>query len=357
MWVADRLTPLRARLRSRLGLEARIWDGAVRSWEISPAVDPASLPAAIFEEADLQRITGIAPNGTTIENEIRIVRARRGRHGPTIAHELRDAVLSHGHVFSRKGWARLGASPVPVVARGPMEEFDSAALGSTDFGARYFGHWIVDDLPLLMAVRELAPPLSTLRSPTPTQQALQRLLVPDARTVTDAFCRRLVVLDDIGQNAYKKRRYLDIRSRVAALADPVVDTPGVMLIRGTTGNKRILENEQEVAASMRARGWDILEPEKADLLEIARRCAGARIVLGVEGSQLANGMMCMPDGATLLTIQPPQRFCMVLKHYCDCVESAYAFIVGIAAGEERFRVEIAALHRLVDRIERRRTLH
>lgn len=47
-----------------------------------------------------------------------------------------------------------------------------------------------------------------------------------------------------------------------------------------------------------------MDPSTASVAEILAACAGARVIAGIEGSQLAHGMMVMPDDATFFAIFP-----------------------------------------------------
>jgi hypothetical protein len=52
--------------------------------------------------------------------------------------------------------------------------------------------------------------------------------------------------------------------------------------------------------------------------------------VGVEGSQLANGFVCMKDGGSMLVLQPPFRFNNIYKDVCDAMQVKYGFVVGDA---------------------------
>jgi len=170
-----------------------------------------------------------------------------------------------------------------------------------------------------------------------------------AEVIEDANVDRLVIIDDTGQNAYKRERLLRLR----ALAKPYGSAnpaPGVMLLRGQGGANRKLVNESEIADLARDRGFTVLDPAITDAEEILRVCTGVKIVLGVEGSQLTNGMLWMDARGTLVALQPPQRFCVVLKDWCDAIGSRYAFVVGHESGPTEFSIDPDGVRRLLDRL-------
>jgi len=68
--------------------------------------------------------------------------------------------------------------------------------------------------------------------------------------------------------------------------------------------ERVLENEIELAHYLRdTRGFTIVAPEEETLSEVAAKCTGAEVVVGVEGSQLFNGIMFLADAGSVVAIQ------------------------------------------------------
>jgi hypothetical protein len=343
-----RWDPLLSRLRPWLGKANTVQAGAIRQWELSPAEEGVA-PPALFDPADLERIHGVAPDSGTLAGELQRARGGPVLHFPTTAYELRDATLVAGHLFTREVYCKLADTSAPWRSKAGLREHGDAVLASSHYGVKYFGHWMNDDLPKLLAARELGGPVSTLIHPTQGQRDYIRLLGLETETLTDAQFRRLIVIDDVGQNAYKRRRIATLRSMAEAHAGSA-PAPGVMLLRGTSGLRRVLLNEHEVADIARARGFHVIDPAVVDGATLLRLCVGARIVFGVEGSQLTNGVMWMAAAGTAVVIQPPSRFTMVLKAHCDAIGIRYAFIVGDPSGDADFRVDTGALQRLLDRV-------
>ena len=300
-----RLRPLASRLRPYLGRSNAIAQGASRHWVVSPP-EPGLAPGALFEPADLEKIKGVAPDSSTLTGEIERARGGPVVHFATTAYELRDATLAAGHLFTRKVYCRLSDAPAPLWSKAGLREHSDGVLASSHYGVKYFGHWMNDDLPKLLAARQLGHPVSTLLRPTPAQEGYLRLLGLDAEAVADAHFERLVVIDDVGQNADKRRRIAELRGLAEAHASPRRGA-GVMLLRGKSGLSRALANESEVAAIARARGFEVIDPAVTEAGELLRLCIGARVVLGVEGSQLVNGLMWMAASGCAVVIQPLRR--------------------------------------------------
>jgi hypothetical protein len=342
-----RALPFTTRLRPRLGLPNDFRSGAVRSWELGPATESVA-PKAVFDEDDLRKITGGSPD-RGIDDEVKPIFGGPVRHAPTLAYEFRDALLSRGHLFTRQVYMQVSGHAPGLFAQAPRREFDDGVLCSSRYGVKYFGHWMRDDLTRLLAAADIGVPISVLDTPTRNQQAYLDLLglAPDVQP--DAFFKRFVVIEDNGQNLHKHGRHLRLRALAAKVAEPS-RAPGVMLLRGGSGEKRVLTNEAEVADFVRARGFLVLDPAVATARELLEACQEVDVVLGVEGSQLSNGLMWMSRTGTFVVIQPPQRFVSVLKDHCDNLGMQYAFIVCDPREDGGFHLDTSALGRLLDRV-------
>jgi capsular polysaccharide biosynthesis protein len=107
-------------------------------------------------------------------------------------------------------------------------------------------------------------------------------------------------------------------------------------------------NEIELAEHLRERrGFRILDVTRDDVPTIVAGCAGARVVIGVEGSNLAHGLITMQTGGALVTLQPPDRFSGVLKRTTDMAGMDFAFVVG-QAEPGGFRVDPVEVERTLD---------
>jgi capsular polysaccharide biosynthesis protein len=98
--------------------------------------------------------------------------------------------------------------------------------------------------------------------------------------------------------------------------------------RARTGELRLLANEAQIEQILSSCGFRIIDPKSMDSTQIAEAALDARIVVSVEGSQLAHGMYCAADDAVFLVLQPPDRLSMVYKEFTDRMGMGFAFVVG-----------------------------
>ena len=85
-----------------------------------------------------------------------------------------------------------------------------------------------------------------------------------------------MIVDDIGQNEYKRERLLKLRELSLARAGRQ-PPPGVMLLRGSAGSPRQLVNEEEISEIVRARGFLVLDPRVTDTFDMLRTAPERRL--------------------------------------------------------------------------------
>jgi capsular polysaccharide biosynthesis protein len=200
-----------------------------------------------------------------------------------------------------------------------------------------------------LAVEEFGTPIAVDRKRYLHESGYSQLFGIKQNFLSQARFDRLVLLDDFGQNSFKRARYTALRNRLKA---HFTGTPNqrVFLRRGSSGAARPLANSDEVEAFLTRIGFQIVDPEQLAAEEILRSVSGARIVLGVEGSQLVHGLFHMADNATLCAIQPPNRFTNLHKDFTDCMGMQYGFLIGDSSGEG-FSLSLPRLERFLEKVE------
>jgi capsular polysaccharide biosynthesis protein len=284
---------------------------------------------------------------TTFADEVQRVQGGIKEHAATIAHQLQDVQIRNGYAYKRAVKLPLTTAKESFFNSSETQTIPEAALACTLSGNRYFGHWMTDDVTLTLAAQQLATPVRAAQKPTRHQVEYSQLLNVSSTPVLNARFEELIIIQDFGQNKFKRERYEYIQSQLKQL--PSHSCQGVMLLRGSLGNQRSLLNENKVAEFLSAQGFTIIDSEKTPAREIVRQTRGTKIVVGVEGSQLVHGLFTMADGGVVLTLQPPYRFNNVHKDYADCLGLRYSFVVGKQVGHG-FEINIEDLARTLDKI-------
>jgi hypothetical protein len=339
------LPPL-SKLRRLASPVARAADVAVRTWQHSPA-EEASSPGAIFLPEELGRITGISAHSNP-DFETARLHPRLRRFAPTNICQLEDVVISQGDLFKGPFKRMVFGGPRRFAIRIDDEVDDAGVLCTTWLGWRYFGHWLAEDFADRVHTADLAE-ASEIEQPQTEHQTAYAAMFGLRRRTVPFSCRikRLTLVEtDLGSR-FRVEAWQKMTARINAL-HPAPSHVGCMLMRGASGQKRVLVNEAEVADFLRARGLRILEPQALALPDLLAQLSGSRLVVGVEGSQLAHGFHCLSEPGAMVVLQPPDRFGLSDKDRCDRKGLRYAFSIGVPEGEG-FRIELASLEKVLEK--------
>ncbi len=299
-------------------------DVAASSWNITQ--DEQSLSrAAFYLPGQTERIRGTAYTGD-IKTEVEggVVESQKG----VKAYLVKDAVLLDGCIYKSGACSWIGPRQhrIPRLGIG-CEIRRGVAYGSFN-GSSFFGMWLLDDCATYRLSENDGVPLSMSLRPSAHILEYEALLGMNPVRTYNAYVRELVLYDDLYQTRDKRRR---ARLNTARLLSrfPSVDHPGAFILRRDTGVARVLENEIELAEYLHARrGFRIVDITTMSASEILSACSGARVIAGVEGSHLVHGLMVLREGRSVLTLQPPDRFCTCLKRVADPDGQNFGFVVG-----------------------------
>lgn len=316
---------------------------AVDQWQIAPGNVMEVRPAKMLS-GQMERI-----KATEFGSVAEVVRDFLGGYGamqaPTMGYRLKHVQLIDGVLYAGTAVRHLKprATHLPV-QRVPQEAIRAAAYESW-LGNRWFGNWLCDDCLSHGLAEEAGQPFTS--NPLIGHMAdYERALGMRPWRASAARFEELLLFDDHAHNDHKRQRADRLRRRLTG--ERIERHPGVFLLRGTSGARRILINEREIAERLAARrGFHILDPMQASLDEIIARCSGAQVVAGVEGSQLVHGLMMMPPDARAFVIQPPDRAVSALKKLTDRQEQDYALLVGVGT-HEAFSIDGDEVERTLD---------
>lgn len=317
---------------------------AIRVWQIAPGVVSVAAPA-YFLPGQLDRVTAWE---FAAENPRRQMAGGRVVHAPTTGYLIRDVILGDGRLFKGNACDHLH----PKTSSDPVfrieHEIAQGAIYCTAGGIKYFGQWLMDDCNTYQLARNDGVPISTAHPLWPHTPGYESWL--DMHPVRQRLARihEAIVYDDVGQNDSKHNRALRLRSKLLAHVAAPRPHPGVFILRGTSGRRRLLLNEPEIAEALaRSRGLRIIDPTRMSVPEIVTACAGAAAVVGVEGSGLMHAIALLPRGGKVLTIQPPNRFVGLYKNITDRDDQHFGFVVGISSGAD-FTADAEEIERTLD---------
>ncbi len=340
--------PIRNRLRRLLsGGQAEFFDTAVESWQICPAEEVEITPG-IWLPDQVDEIARTEFGGLPD-----ILAQMRGNPAeltpPTMGYRFRDVDFVDGVLHARGAERHLRQHKHRILTYPRPREAVSGALYESWIGNRWFGNWLLNDCLTYPLAEAAGNPLTSASVRGGHVQRYEQLLGMTPGRIGDVHFDELVLFDDLQNNRSRRDRAQANRAKLVAGRE-LKPLPGVFIFRGGSGDARILENEAEIAERLEVEyGFRTLYLDRNDADAMAEAAGAARMVVGVEGSQLAHGVIAMPPGGTLLTLQPADRVTTSLKLLTDCWRQRYAMVVGHGTARG-FRVEWDQLRRTLDLI-------
>jgi capsular polysaccharide biosynthesis protein len=325
-----------------------------RRWVIHPEETRARRSAVYFDD-EIDRISTRNVGSTTYAYEMSRLQAGHTQHDATVAHLLENVDLVNGSLYKGAMRHRLVASR-SLISRAQQDYMESGALACTLYGNTFFGHWMSDDLSLHLAAESFAAPVAVDRPLYHHEPDYCELMRINSSKVARVRFGQLTILDDIGQNTYKQRRYEQLRSRLRAS----VAAAGNRLVYIRRGRKaakslsqrdvsRTMTNADEVEAYLGSQGFVTVDLDQCSAPQIAAAILDAVIVVGTEGSHMAHALYSIRDHGALCILQAPDCFTNVFKDYADCIGLRYGFTAGVR-GADGFSIQIRDLERIIDRL-------
>jgi capsular polysaccharide biosynthesis protein len=323
---------------------------AADSWQVTPGSTAVAMPA-ISLPGQLDRVTGTAYTDDP-------ARDMRGgfdiHHAPTRALLLKNVYLIDGaiykgrHRFELFSRERISQTKRFLPTASISLELERAAVYGSFDGNEFFGLWLTDDCTTYPLAAAAGIPVTSNQPASPHTLEYERLLGMTPVRSNAALLREAVFFDDEwGNSASKQLRLAALRAKLLARF-PTSPHPGVVILRRNSGKSRILRNELEIAEHLRdTRGFAVVDVTRNSAAEILAACAGAKVLVGIEGSHLMHGLMVLRPGASVLTIHPPYRFCAVIKQTTDMTGLHYGFVVGQSV-PEGFTADIQEIERTLD---------
>lgn len=233
---------------------------------------------------------------------------------PVLIHWVDDAWIIDGSVFVR-GASRIDLRNAlenrsllryySLLPTPPYREMSSGVLAGSVAGSTWFGHWLEDEVPLLMLGCAYGQPVAHVRREFLHETAYRTALrLPAPTRCSIARIGTLAIIEEFAQNPHKTMRYAQMRQR---LSQHPKGKDRVFLYRGASGTPRNLVNERELADRLEKEGFFTVDVATATFDDLMRLCLGASIVIGVEGSQLAHALFMMKDYGAMLILCPPYQ--------------------------------------------------
>lgn len=323
---------------------------SVKSWKISPG-NISTVSKAYFLEGQLNRVTDTAVTGNP---NLLMLGGNETYHAPTHAYMLKDIWMINGSIF--KDLNQFLLQPRYQLNRQmnlfpPIKidtEITNASIYNSYDGYKAFGIWLSDDCSMYRLAESEGMPVTSDIFASPHMLEYRSMLDMKPVLTNAAYIKDAIFFDDDwGNNKSKHERFAANRNKLISQFHSSKHT-GVFIIRGNSGNSRVMINEVEIAEQLSKKySLRIVDINTHSVFEILEACVGAQIIIGIEGSHLMHGLMALQPGSSLLVLQPPYRFCGVLKMTTDMEKIHYGFVVGIPK-EEGFYINFEEVEKTID---------
>ncbi len=322
------IRPLTSRFSARFRGHTLENDGH-EAIELAPGCSRSKL-GVISLPGELDKVTGFAED-STLESQMEIISAGTIQYGPTLGWKLQNVIVSDGALYTKTAYdlTRPRQNPLYRVPK-QVPQFDSGFLCTHSDAQKYFAHWAFDTLPMEILATEMSEtPVDTIRKKWIHEDGYREMVGTEPLSIDCAHFSSLWWVNDVQLNDNKLARLRTMRQRVRK--STVFDGPHrVFIARGQSGSARRLLNEPELMAKLTDAGFAVLDPEKSSPEEIVRMLANARCVVSVEGSQVTHAILACPAEASLIIIQPPDRFNAYHKTFTDGLGQRFGFTVAEA---------------------------
>jgi hypothetical protein len=342
------------KVRRGLGVSPRVLEQAAeKSWEIAPGIDEPHVPIYI-PESHFGRILRSSPPSQPVPELIAAIRNDRHHGDATKAYLLRDALLFRQHVYCGRYRGDLYSSlDWRALWQSETAETEQCILASTYSGARWFGHFLHDELPLQELAASLGNAVGHLRRIYKHEPSWREALgVPAPPSYAVLRARELVWIDDRGQNPTKRSRYQTLRSRLERFPR---GHERVLLRRPASGGEdRHIVNIDELEERLVREGFHVVDTGHVTVHQMLEQCLGAAMVVSVEGSHAAPAYYFARRRGCVFFVYPPGRVSVLMPRLASFYGQIGAMFVGqpVTGSDTDFRVDPDELIGEIDRADR-----
>ena len=243
MLITPYVAPLLRNARRLIGGPGTLADTAFEC-ETLCASEEAELSPSIFLDGQIEKITGV-PVGTSLASQLDQALRRQVVHAPTLAYHIRNAVFFDGAVYAGKMKHLIGEKNASTNRH--IFEIDTGAICSSVLGTKHFGHWLCDDALTYLLAKSYGTPVCYSQSYTSNHKPIyERYFDQDWSPIDRSVIEHLIVFQDYAQTSLKKKRQLELRSKVEMLYPHVGPEHFIYLKRNDTGVLRTVQNEHEI---------------------------------------------------------------------------------------------------------------
>lgn len=309
----------------------------------------------IYLPGDLEKVKQV-PFGIPLDQEIKEFHKSTYKSGPFFRYTLENIFILKNRIYFEDNEYLLNPleKALRIYNSDNVVEYNEAAFSSMRISTVFFGHWLHEEL-MLIDYLQGKQKIITSSPETPQKREIGHLF--ELQYAFQPLAKIKVV--DMHEGWQHSQIYRNIlskyKNKICSLA-PQKTTSRLKLVylkRGNTAEKRNLENEKEMLEAMEA-VYDVecFVAESTSIEVLYTEIYNADVILSIEGSQLAHGIIAGKPGAVLACIQPPFRFYNPFKNYCADAGLKYAiFVAEQGLSSSGFYVDLERLKEFFYKLE------
>jgi capsular polysaccharide biosynthesis protein len=272
----------------------RLGGEALERWGF-PHASPTPRPVSICLMHDVVHLPGF---GVVVAEDGAVPQATAG------------VIVGHRRDLSVLPGATVADGVAQLEVPDSIENLDRAAIFQPWGGGFNYGHFLLDALPSLVALDEQGllsrfPPIAPRLKPW-QRQLLRMAIDAPVRELKAPFVRlgSAVYATSMDHFLHGPGDLLArTRARLLAKAPDARRSGRRLYFSRRFHSMRVMINEAALEAALRARGFEIVKPERLGAAEQIRMMREAEVVVGPTGAALANALFA-PAGARIIEIQP-----------------------------------------------------
>lgn len=341
--------PLLARATAQAAVRRLFREAKFAEWQYRSVEQSVTVPCrpALFDPDQIGRVQKCG-FGRTVAGEVEKLVATSFQTTPARVADLRDVVVLGGHVFHAEG-RNLLKDDLKLRGLWSMPpRMDHVSVPNTFLGQHFFGHWLRDDCSGFEVAQGLGPVVSVERPVYRDAPAYERLLDQSWRDHQAFSAARATFVSDVGFSPAKAERLRALRARLRAKAGGGRGSEIVFIRRGVNDPLRNPLNEAALVERLRQEGVRIVDVDQT-VEAVLDETVDARIIIGLEGSQLAHAVYQLREGGALVVLQSPHRFYNPHHEWCRLLGMRYATVIGTAV-EGGFEMDQDEVLRMIDRV-------
>lgn len=313
----------------------------------------------IHLEGELSRVKQV-PFGISLKQELNEFNSKTYIAGPFYQYQLENLLVLKNRIYFDKYEYNL--NPLKETPRfynsDEISEYSSASFSSMRISTVFFGHWLREELMLIDYLQGRdkniisSSPLTTQKKEISELFNLQFTVAPFAKIQTAKMFHGW-------QHTKIYKELLKKKKEQISLLTPQYETAKtnrlkiIYLKRGLSSAKRSLTNEDAMLENL-AKKYNIESyiAESTPVETLYSAINSADIILSIEGSQMAHGIIAGRAGAVMACIQPPMRFYNPFKNYCTDADMKYAIFVAESGGDgDSFYIDIERFRKFIHLVE------